>query len=247
MLPRFHFDMTESTMQKASRLWRGADSSIQGLVVTAARQSAGRGRHGAWQSPSGGLWMTVAHAIDAARRDPGIYSLASALAAAEGIELACGAHCEIKWPNDLLLGGAKVGGILVTIERGDRPALLTGIGINANFSSAVLGEDLRRPATTLSDFLGRDVDLGAVRDRIVEQLETRFAQIARGDAEALLDAFRDRLAWHGEMVECIETANGETISGVLDGVDAEGRLLLKTESGTTARTTGELFQLSRRA
>ena len=177
---RIFFDVTDSTSVQARLL--AAAHPGEALLVTAGKQTAGRGRLGrSWASPRGGAWMTL---VWPAGSGAGGYAEA-ALALAEAVRRAvCAVAPElesrvtVKWPNDVLVDGRKVAGILceyvpgiVTTAATDaRGTLLVGVGVNVDFDLALLGEELRERATTLRDAVGCAVDVEAVIENVAREL-----------------------------------------------------------------------------
>jgi BirA family transcriptional regulator, biotin operon repressor / biotin---[acetyl-CoA-carboxylase] ligase len=241
---RFHFDVTDSTNTQARRL--GAEHPGEPLLVTATEQSAGRGRNGrTWHSPMGGAWLSVAWPR---RRSAAAYAAVGLVAAAAVRRALVDAAPEvaerlrIKWPNDLLLDDGKVAGILCEQSpdgAGDPGVLIVGVGVNVDFDSATLPGDLRRPATTLRDALGRSVLVETIIGGVAARLAEVLADFeANGIAPALLDELRAHLADVGTH----RTWDGPAgrITGVIRGIDDAGRLLLEGPDGPLACETGEL-------
>jgi BirA family biotin operon repressor/biotin-[acetyl-CoA-carboxylase] ligase len=244
VMRRFHFDVTDSTNTQARRL--GAEHPGEPLLVTAAEQSAGRGRNGrTWHSPMGGAWLSVAWP----RRRPAAAYAAVGLVAAAAVRRALvdaapevAERLRIKWPNDLLLDDDKVAGILCEQSAdgtGGPGVLIVGVGVNVDFDPATLPEGLRRPASTLSAALGRSVPV----EPIVEAVALRLAEALTtfetdGLAPTMLAELRAHLADFGKR----RTWDGPQgyISGVIRGIDDAGRLLLEGPHGPLACETGEL-------
>lgn len=164
---QFHFDQTDSTSDQAKRL--AAEHPGQVVLVTATTQTAGRGSHGrAWSSPPGGVWLSLA--IPMPKPDAAT-PLIVGQALLEVLSTYT-ADLTLKHPNDILHRGRKLAGILCeqTLSAGRAPkdqpptVAIVGVGINANFPAAHLGEHLRTPPTSLRDILGRDVDLQPLID-----------------------------------------------------------------------------------
>jgi BirA family biotin operon repressor/biotin-[acetyl-CoA-carboxylase] ligase len=243
---RVHFDVTDSTNSQARRLAEAHPGET--LLVTAAEQSAGRGRQGrAWQSPRGGAWMSVVWPM---RQPPAAYvaaSLVAAVAVLRGLrDVApdCANDLQVKWPNDLLIGGRKVAGILCEHCSGGGPsrtaALVIGVGVNVDFDPAELSGLVRHPATSLRAVrcVAVTVDdvVASISDRIVDSM-TIFE--SEGLNDSMLAELRGCLAYVGT-VQTYSAACGKTRGRVL-GLDAAGRLLMDCESGEIACSAGELL------
>jgi BirA family biotin operon repressor/biotin-[acetyl-CoA-carboxylase] ligase len=230
---------TTSTVD-AARGWlhQGAPN---GAVVIAQRQTQGRGRIGReWASPPGGLWLTVILRPHWDVAAVGLLGLATALAAAEAVEKETGARIQLRWPNDLMLGGRKVGGVLVETELEGRviAVALASIGVNVNFALGELPEEVRGSATTVLEATGKLHPLPRLAARFLETLEGGLGAVT-DDPQALQTLWRGRDALRGKQV-CVEVA-GNMLRGRAAGVDRQGRLLLATSLlGRTAVATGEV-------
>lgn len=261
---RFHYPTVESTNDEARRL--AARHGEGPLIVTADEQSAGRGRHGrAWLSPPGGAWMSIAwpmvrpaHFYDPA---PLVTALAvgqtvqRAIERADRAELA--AELQVKWPNDLLLEGRKVAGVLcertlaarVGEEESRRRAapptsLIIGVGVNVDFDLSQLPEDaLRFPATTLRAALGAPVAVEEIIDFFSHRMLALMHDFdRRGLTADMLEELRAHLAFDGCTVQ-VTHEGGRMMRGRQVGLDDTGRLLLETEQGVIACATGEIARV----
>lgn len=219
--PRLHLRATDSTNLRARAL--AAAGAPHGTLVTASAQAAGRGRQGrAWTAPPGrALLMSVVV------RDPSpLLSLTAAVAVAD-VCAARGLSVQIKWPNDVLLAGRKISGILVEGRPQERWAVL-GIGLNVALRPDDFPPELRDRAGTLGL---TPVDVEPV---LAELLRALAARLDGSDADVLA-AWRARdwllgreIAWNGGR-------------GVADGVDDSGHLLVRLPDGTrTALDAGEV-------
>ena len=216
--PRVHLRETDSTNLRAREL--ALAGAPHGTLVTAGVQSAGRGRQGrVWSAPPGrALLMSVV-----VRHPPSLLPLVAAVAVAE----ACGDAARIKWPNDVLVDGRKVAGILVE-GRPQEGWAVAGIGVNVAVRVSDLPEELHDRAGGLGLEPG---DVDGVLDTILATLAVRLST----PAPDLLDAWRARDALLGRE---ITWARG---SGVADGVDDRGRLLVRTATeGTVTLDAGEV-------
>ena len=212
---------------------------IEGAVVIADEQTAGRGRRGhAWFSPPGsGLYVSVVLAPDRApdpRRATSLLTLAAGVGIAEGLQAATGLTAHLKWPNDLFVGSRKLGGILAEAH-GD--AVVTGYGIN--LAVTVYPPDVRDRATCLESELGQPPDRAAVFVETLAGLAARYDDLLAGRFDAILDAWC-RLApgAHGAPVGW-STPEGVR-RGTTAGIDADGALRVRTAAGLERITGGEL-------
>ncbi|HEU4975330.1 MAG TPA: biotin--[acetyl-CoA-carboxylase] ligase [Baekduia sp.] len=206
--PRLHLRATSSTNDRAREL--AAAGAPHGALVTAAEQSAGRGRQGrTWSAPAGAALLMSLVIRDASPLLP----LQAAVAVAE----ACGPAARIKWPNDVLLDGRKVSGILAEGRPSEGWAVL-GIGVNVAVRPDELPEELRDRAGTL----GRP--RAAVEPFLTDLLGALERALA-AETSALLDAWRARDALTGRAI----TWNGG--AGVARGIDDLGRLVVERPGG----------------
>jgi len=216
--PHLHLRETGSTNDRAREL--ATAGAPHGTLVTTDHQVAGRGRQGrAWTSPPGrALLMSLV-----LREVTPLLTIAAGVAVADAV----GARTAIKWPNDVLLDGRKVAGILAEARPREGWAVL-GIGLNVALRPDDFPPELRDRAGTL----GRPPeDVPAVLAAILAALERRLAQ----PAERLLDAWRARDALAGRVV----TWDGGR--GTADGIDEDGRLRISLDGGgTTTLDAGEV-------
>jgi BirA family biotin operon repressor/biotin-[acetyl-CoA-carboxylase] ligase len=216
-LPRVHHRRTDSTNTRAREL--AAAGAPHGTLVTAAEQVAGRGRQGrVWTAPPGrALLMSLV-----LRDWPRLLPLAAALAVAE----VASERSRIKWPNDVLVEGRKVAGILVE-GRSQEGWMVLGVGLNVALRPDDFPPELRDSAGTL----GRDP--GQVEPALRELLGALAGWLARPDNE-VLTAFRARDALAGQEI----TWTGG--SGRAVGVDDSGRLVVQTDEGRVELDAGEV-------
>ncbi len=210
----------------------------EGAVVVASRQTHGRGRLGrAWCSPAGGLWCSVL-LRPAPQPSWPLLSLAAALAVAEAVEAVAGVAAGVRWPNDVLVVGRKVAGILLEAS-GD--ALVVGIGINANVVPEALPVEVRATATSLAVTASRPVDLEALRLVLLERLAAWYEAWQRGTDLTGAWARRDALAGRRVTVRTPETI----VEGTGDGVAADGALRVRLAGGEIRHVlVGDLVTLS---
>ena len=216
--PRLHLRETGSTNDRAREL--AAAGAPHGTLVTASAQSAGRGRQGrAWSAPPGAALL-----LSLVLRDPpALLPLVAAVAVAE----TCGDEARIKWPNDVLIDGRKVAGILAEGRPQEGWAVL-GIGLNVAVRLQDLPAELHDTAGTLG------LPPSAVPARLAALLQALERALAL-DTATLLDRWRARDALLGSE----GTWSGG--SGVADGIDGHGRLVVSLPGGgRTALDAGEV-------
>ncbi len=220
--PRHHFRTTTSTNSEAARL--AAAGAPHGTLVTASEQSAGRGRHGRrWLAPAGqALLLSL---VLRAEKSPieGLLALRAGLAVAD----VAGSRAGVKWPNDVLLDGRKVAGVLVEAFP-QRGWAVLGIGLNVAVDRAALPAEVAARAGTLGRTAG---EVEGVLGDLLGRLDVRLAE----SSEALRAAWETRDVLAGRVVEW---AGGR---GVAAGIDARGALQVTTAEGVTmALDAGEV-------
>ena len=226
-----YFDATDSTNVQAKRLAEA--HAPHGTLVVSDRQDGGKGRRGrSWASPSGvGIWMSL---ILRPEIDPSLASmltLVAALAVRKGILEETGLSPLIKWPNDLVLNGKKICGILteMSTELMEIQYVITGIGINVN--QREFPPEIRDTATSLSLEAGRSFRRSSLIAAILKAFEKDYAAFLKtGDLSLLLEEYNACLVNRGKEV-CILDPSGE-YRAVAEGIDESGSLLVTLPDGT---------------
>jgi BirA family transcriptional regulator, biotin operon repressor / biotin---[acetyl-CoA-carboxylase] ligase len=248
-----HHEVLGSTQERARELAR--EGAPHATLVVSKVQTGGRGRLGRrWGSPAGGLWMSLV-------LRPGFSTEVAARttqAAAVGVAKALrelGVEARIKWPNDLLVEGRKICGILAESSVESVPVaakkvgpgqgrlvdfIVLGVGLNANLDTGDLGLP-DREVTTLRAELGRDVDLRELLESLLSHLGAELERIE--DFGAVLDDWRALNCTLGERVRVRKF--GEVLEGVALDLGPEGGLLLETRDGVVELFEGEVEQLRR--
>jgi BirA family biotin operon repressor/biotin-[acetyl-CoA-carboxylase] ligase len=236
------FETLGSTNAEALALARAGERGP--LWLSAVSQSAGRGRRAStWVSPPGNLYATLLlvepAAADCAPQLSFVAALATHDAVAECAQ-ALAPALKVKWPNDLLIGGAKAAGILIESENRPRLAVAVGIGVNCTSHPS----DTRYPATDLAA-KGAVVAPGALLARLAAAMNQRLAQWQRGAGFAAIRAdWLKRAAGLGEEIR-VRLPERE-LAGKFDGLDEAGRLLVRqTGKRVEAITAGEVFAFGR--
>jgi BirA family biotin operon repressor/biotin-[acetyl-CoA-carboxylase] ligase len=231
-------ETTDSTNRVALDLARAG--APHGATVLAEAQSAGRGRLGRsfFSPPRRNLYgsSVLRPRLVTAEAPPWI--LASAVAVAEAVEQTVGDSdaVEIKWPNDVLLGGLKTSGILMELsaEATRVVFLVLGIGVNLNVDRRDFPEEFRATATSLASHCGHKIDRVAFAQRLYNALERALDTCAEQGFEALRPRFEARFRMRGRRLTVVEL-DGARQSGVAEGVAADGALLLRRDDDSLVR------------
>ena len=222
--------VTSSTMDIART--EVQKSAPEGTVVIADEQTAGRGRiQRAWLTPKGNSIAMSVILYPSKSELPYLIMLAS-LAVAKSIKSVTGLSPQIKWPNDVLINGRKVSGIL--IENGMKGSevayAIIGIGVNVNLSLADVPE-IRNIATSLSDEVGHSVSRVVVVQEILTEMEKMYLSF-KGE-NRVFDEWRDNLVTLGKKVKA--TATDAIYEGIAESVSRDGSLTIRMTDGKTAR------------
>ncbi|MGB0747360.1 MAG: biotin--[acetyl-CoA-carboxylase] ligase [Magnetospiraceae bacterium] len=229
-------DRVDSTSAEAHR--RALDGAPDGTVIFANSQDSGRGRRGrAWESPPGNLYCSLILRPAAPLKHWPNLSFIAALAVADTLDKVLGfpdfARC--KWPNDVLLDGAKVAGILLeTAGLPQAPCVILGIGINVLHHP----EDTPYPATALSKF-GVEKTARAITEDLIGALDTWRKRWERDGFGGIRNAWVARAVNLGERI-VVRTADQELHGTFLD-LDPEGALILECQGKKQLITAGDVF------
>jgi BirA family biotin operon repressor/biotin-[acetyl-CoA-carboxylase] ligase len=233
-----YFEDTDSTNRVALELARSG--AAHGTTVVAEGQSAGRGRLGRsfFSPPHLNLYASIVLRPQITTAEAPTWILAAAVGVARAVEQSVPdpEAVEIKWPNDVLLGGLKTSGILMELgAEATRVAFLVlGIGVNLNVDRSELPEEFRHLATSLSSHGGQRVDRVAFTRRLFRELEGVFDRCAAGSFESVRPDFESRFRMAGRPVTVAELG-GERITGVALGIDDHGALRLESARGEEIR------------
>lgn len=239
-------DSIDSTNTRAKQLAELGEP--EGTLVVAEEQTTGKGRRGrGWASEPGvGIWMSLLLRPQLKPQQAASITLVAALAVAEGIRQVCGIEPQIKWPNDIVINGRKVCGILT--ETSSEPDyihyVVVGIGINANTRS--FPEELSGRATSIMLESGKQVDrqalIAAVMDAFTEHYQT---YLQTGDLSLLCEKYDRMLVNRNREVRILhglseEVAVEQTRTGIARGIASDGSLLVETEQGVKRVVSGEV-------
>ena len=209
-------ETTASTMVDATTLSR--QGAPHGTAVVAEQQTAGIGRHGhTWHSePNAGLYLSIVLRIPAATPT---LTMALGLAVQQAIDDTVHVSTDLRWPNDVMLNDRKVAGIMV--QACEPGALIAGIGINVNHST--FPEDIREVATSLKIETGHQQDKEALLQRVLAE-SLRYVQLEKPEV-------LKRFEKHSSYVKGKSVIVDDKLRGITAGLDPNGFLLLKTETG----------------
>ena len=253
----FFYEQVDSTNTQAKRLIKEvpAGNSLHGAVILAEEQLSGRGRLGRdWSSPkNGGIWMSFILNPDLSLSTCTMLTLVAALAVNEGIRCISGLNSLIKWPNDIVINGKKVCGILTEsmtgkvlppdADRSKEPdatkiSIILGIGVNANRRE--FAGELYTKATSLSLESERDINRSRLIAEICNRLESYYDEfVLQGDLSTLKAEYEKYLVNKGK--EVLISKEGEEYQGIALGINQQGALLVKTKQrGIVEVVSGEV-------
>ena len=232
------FEETTSTNDVIEKLAR--DGVKEGAVVFAESQTKGRGRLGRkWTSPTHkGLWFSILLRPELSPQETTQLTVASATALRRAINNVTGLAAEIKWPNDLLIGGKKVVGILTEMSAEvDRVRhVILGIGVDVNQDADEFPAELRKIATSLKIEAGVEIPRAELATEILRELDFDYARICGGKFATVADEWEAGCATIGKNVSV--QMGARLIRGCAEALDDDGALLLRTEHGHLERIIG---------
>ena len=215
-----------------------AERAAAPVLLVAAEQTAGRGRRGRrWYSaPGAGLTFSLSRRIRRPARELAALALVAGVATARALR-ALGAPAELKWPNDLVAGGAKLGGILVeTRAAGQETLAVFGIGINCR-SGGELERRLRRRVACLDQFIQVEEDRAI--GKIVLALMAAIDAFEAGGFETARNEWESMHAHAGQRLR-VRLADGRSVTGIAAGLAQDGALSLRTRAGLKAIRSGRV-------
>lgn len=230
-----YFTETDSTNDRAHALAK--DGAAEGTVVIAEAQQAGKGRLGRrWTSPAGvNLYASIILRPPIAPRHAPQLTFLSAAAVARAVTEITGLTPTVKWPNDVLLDGSKVAGLLNELDAETERIhyLILGVGVNVNMQAEQFPEDLRYPASSLALACGGEVSRMLFTRTLLEQLDRLYSQYRREGFEPIMQAWQEYFVLTGVQVEV--DCQGRLLRGRVVGLDEDGALLLKLADGRQER------------
>ncbi len=228
-----HYHATiDTTMREAADL--AACGEPSGAVVIAEQQTAGRGRLGrSWVSEPGGLYFSLVlrPAIEAS--DAAVLTLALGLATGRAIHRLASVACDLRWPNDVLLGGRKCGGILAELDAdgGRVRHVIAGIGVNVNQTR--LREDLVDTATSLRIETGCEYARETLLAEILAEVDRYVGILLERGPAAVVELFTRASSYAAGKRVVVSNGTLE-VAGVTAGLTPAGALLLRADDGSVA-------------
>jgi BirA family biotin operon repressor/biotin-[acetyl-CoA-carboxylase] ligase len=235
----YHFKTIDSTNFFAKKLVN--QGVKEGAVVVSDVQLSGRGRKDrTWSSPEGGLWFSILLYPNIPPQSGMLITMASSIAVAQGIKEITGLNPEIKWPNDLLVNGKKVCGILTELDAKKDTINYSVVGIGLNVSNP-LEEELQDAATTLKQELSDQVSKMDLLKSILENFDENYNKLISGDYNFIKDSW----LLHSNIIgKTIQVQDDDTVTiGKVTDIDDNGYLILDTENGTARIVSGDVKYL----
>lgn len=213
----------------------------EGTIVVADIQHHGRGRKGRlWFSLAEGLWFSIILYPNIPPQQSMMLTMAASISVAEAIKEVTGLDSVIKWPNDVLISGKKVCGVLTEIDAEmDRIKYsIVGIGVNVNNK---LSEGLYGKATTLMEELGFSVSKVQLLKAILKHFDENYMILVKGNYDSILDKWVSMSNIVGKKI--IIQEDKKTMQGIVSKVDIDGSLILQTNTGAHRIYTGDIEYL----
>lgn len=228
-----YFEKVSSTQEVAKELAIGGAKG--GTCVIAEVQTGGRGRRGrSWHSPAGGVYVSVIVRPKMIPTRAQLMTLLAGVATAKVLRGIYNLQAELKWPNDVQIGGKKVCGILIEIGAEAKLVnwLVIGIGINANVEPASFPREFRAVTTSLKKECGKEISKVELVRKLLEEIERLYLVFKERGPGPILDEWRTLTNTLGTLVRI---TNGGVINGKAVDVDQDGALIVKLADNTFKR------------
>jgi BirA family biotin operon repressor/biotin-[acetyl-CoA-carboxylase] ligase len=210
----------------------------EGTVIIAGKQLQGKGRLGrTWVSPAGGLWFSILLKPGLDLAQTALLSLVFSLAVCQGVKNMCQVPAFIKWPNDVVLQGRKLSGILLELsgEIDHTRQVIVGIGINVNNRS----EDYAgNQAISLAEYTGQSIDLTSCLISVLKSMNSAYQQFLQQGFTDLRRQYIQHCCHLNKQVEIMQ--GGERLGGLNVDIDEMGHLVLLGNAGTIRLSTGDV-------
>lgn len=225
-----YFPETDSTNTRAKRL--GDEGAVHGTLVAADRQTGGKGRRGRrWESPAGSsIYMSILLRPDIPPDQAPMLTLVMAQSTAEAIRIRTGEEALIKWPNDIVINGKKVCGILTEMSTEIQWINHVVIGVGINVNTEHFPEELAETATSIYLESGEKQLRSGLIAEVLKQFERYYAMfLETGNLSAMQEEYNRLLVNRDREVKVLEPGN--EYNGYAIGINETGELLIRTEDG----------------
>ena len=229
----YYFPELESTNIMAKEKASHKEEEInKGTVIISERQSAGKGRLGRnWFSPAGGIWLSIILYPQLSPSYIPRITLMTAVAVVKAIERCTKIKTQVKWPNDILINGKKVCGILteMSAELDLINWVVVGIGVNVNIKQQEFPEDIREMTTSLKEALRKEISRVRLVQMFLKEFERYYELLKRREISSILKEWK---SYSHTLGKKIRVDMGERIiTGEAVDINEEGALILKKEDG----------------
>ncbi|MBD3380432.1 MAG: biotin--[acetyl-CoA-carboxylase] ligase, partial [Candidatus Omnitrophica bacterium] len=226
----YHYEQLPSTNNTAYSL--AEEGAPEGAVVVAEEQTSGKGRMGRrWESPRGGIYFSIILRPSGDIERIPSFALTAGYSVVKSLEKAFSLDARLKWPNDVLVKGRKICGVLseMKAQPGMVDFLVAGIGLNANTAAESLPEE----ATSVKQETGNDISRCFLMRTVLECLEDSYSRFAKNGFRCLRDEIVKSCSFMGERV-CVDRGGVKT-EGVAADIDEHGALILELPGGSRER------------
>ncbi len=214
------------------------DKVEEGTVILGESQTVGRGRKNReWYSPPGGLWFSIILYPELDPKNSMLATMCASVAVVEGIKRVTDISADVKWPNDVLIDGKKVAGILTEIHAvpGELKYVVVGIGINVNND---IPTELRETAVSMKDEMCAEIHRDELLDEILESMDDKYALLKKGCWDDIRELWLASCNIMGGKVRVHE--HDSTRSGLVKGIDDLGHLILDIDGETVTVASGDI-------
>lgn len=234
-----YYDVTDSTNIQAKRL--AEEGASHGTLVVAGRQEAGRGRRGrSWESPEkDGIFMTLLLRPDFKPKEASMLTIVAAMAVTKAIQTMYGIRAGIKWPNDIVLNGKKICGILTEMNTEIDAINYVVVGIGINISNRKFESEASFIATSLEAESGKTIHRAKLIAAVLEQFEFYYDKFCKAkDLSDIMEEYNRYLVNMDRQVRILDPK--EPFTGISRGITEKGELIVTAENGTKLVSSGEV-------
>lgn len=234
-----YYEVTDSTNNQAKQL--GKTGAEHGTLVIAEQQLAGRGRSGrSWESPKdGGIFMTLLLRPEIKAIEAPMLTLVTALSVAKAMRNELALPVEIKWPNDIVLNGKKLCGILTEMEADEHGIHYVVIGIGINLWNQSFSEEIASMATSVVLESGKNISKETLIEAVWREFETDYAGFLKSrDLSGMKEEYQTYLVNLDKQVKVLDPK--EPYVGIARGITDTGELIVETQNGEQEVSSGEV-------